>query len=163
MKDVVIRFATKHDFVELYELSDRYYQESMFAKQGMKYDADCLIHTLISAIEGKPGAVVAVADGDIVGMVLMSVTHVLFKSGDLGVDVFYVAPEWRGTRCGNALQDAVMQIIKRNGYACAYEGSTSGFGHRTERQFTNMLTKRGFIETGPACVYLNPECEEIGT
>lgn len=159
MEDVIIRFARFEDADKLMKLAIAYFHESMFSGK-LEMCGETTLRTIATAIESGAAIVAEDSQGHIVAMVLLAVTYSIFKSGDLGVDVFYVSPAHRGTPCSNRLQDAVMEIVKRGGYACAYEGSTSGFGHRVERQFTNMLKKRGFVETGPACVYLNPNCEE---
>lgn len=158
MKDVIVRFAKFEDADQMIRMSEAYYYESMFHEK-VAYDPETLVRTIGAAIELNC-AIVAVEGDEVIGMVLCGITRTIFKSGDLGVDVFYVKPEWRGTGCGNALQDAIQMIIDKTGVATAYEGSTSGFGHRTETQFTNMLKKRGWYATGPTCIYINPNCEE---
>lgn len=63
---------------------------------------------------------------------------------------FYVARPARGTWAGRMLVEAIVRWANVKGAAAVFATSTAGIGEN--RQFENLLAKKGFVHDGPTLV-----------
>lgn len=158
---VVIRLATKDDLVDLIVLGQEYYKDTLWEKRAPEApDWGLFAWSMDNAIQ--TGALLVAEDkGKLVGFMAVFMSYWLFPSGDMGIDIWYVKPEYRGSGATRGFRAALQKLKQKMKPAICMEGSTSGCGSRNEKMYTNMLKKEGYTALGPVMIQFRDDYMEI--
>lgn len=121
-----------------------YFQESTYS--GLTYDHDqtrAMIENWLHDV-----CIVAKVEGRIVGVAAMYYVRTFYKEPEADVEMFYVAPEYRGTGISRALVDTLVQNADANRCAVIYTSCASGISEKNNLLYRNLFKKFGFNVLG---------------
>lgn len=141
----------EHYIERLVDAAKVFFAESDFKENGIECDTDTfrkLLHEYI--YNPYVGAIIAVDEQDnVVGYILIycQQDYTVQLIGDLYL--FFVQPEWRGTKVGRSLVEAAVKQWKEWGCKRVYTEAASGIQEpQYLTMFKNLWAKFGFTEIG---------------
>jgi len=129
-------------------LYPHYYDESIQKKNGLTFDMDTAIGTVLEWIEGCK-CVVAYKDGKPVGFMVWYFIKTVFEEQEADLVMFFVMPKERGTGLSRDLAKIFDEDCKAGGVKAAYNGSSSGV---SDKLYHNLFAKYGFDVLGTELV-----------
>ena len=147
--DVVVATVEDIDAIQGI-LYPHYFEESTYS--GLTYDPENtrkMIEQYVSDV-----ALVAKAEGKIVGFCAMSFVRTFYKETEADIDMFYVLPEWRGTGIARAFAFALTHVAEKHGAGAIYTSCLSGLEGHNNGQYVNLWKKYGFNTLGTVMVRL---------
>lgn len=147
-----IRLATDEDLRALTApggLGDQFFAESEFGTF-TEFDRHRLADLLASPVVKNQELIVLIGthDGDLVGMLMFSVTRLYTKDPLAQLFLFYVARRRRLSPLGRALLRAAESVAKEMGAVVFYAGATANVSPEVDGRLMNMLDKEGYHRLG---------------
>ena len=134
-----VRFATADDLLSLFKMAVHMHGETEFGN--IELNPEKLLSGLAGWISN---AVILIAekDGEIVGMLCASMKTCWFSDKTFASeDLFYVAPEHRGSRAGYMLMKALLAWGEEQGAHHCAAGVATGTGEGAERLYKHFGMK----------------------
>lgn len=117
--------------------------------QGLTFDFHTALHTLTTACTSEYADCFVIKDNlQIAGVIIVWYNSSCFVGYEGGVSVFYVRPEYRGTKTGRMLVEAVVKAKRDRGVNIIYCGCHSDMGNTNNQMFVNLFAKYGFTPNG---------------
>lgn len=136
-KEIEVRFKEDEDDAWLLGMGLRYFKESSFG--GFTFDP-------LAYLKGLKDAVwlVATHRDVIVGFISFFVTRQFTRETIGAMYLFYVAPEFRGTKTGRMLLENLDMAAKEYNIARMCVGSAAGISGKVDKVLENMFRRRGY-------------------
>ena len=129
-------------------LYPHYYEESIQKKNGLTFDIDTAITTILEWIEGCK-CIVAYKDDKPVGFMVWYFIRTVFEEQEADLVMFFVMPDERGTGLSRDLAKIYDEDCKAAGIKVAYNGSSSGVD---DKIYHNLFAKYEFEVLGTELV-----------
>ena len=145
---VDIREATEFDLMMMLDAIEGIIEETRYE---LTFNREHARDHLKYYVAGTPGwaALLADADGDVVGGVLMAESMEFHDLPLLYVTKFWVLPTGRRTRAARSLLESVIDYAKERNCTHVFITATAGLEKREQKLFINLLPRSGFRDTGP--------------
>ena len=123
---MIVRPATLDDLPDLLEIARQFIQEAP-NYSSRELDEQALTENLSQVIQGAGTVFVAVQDHEIAGGIVCLTTKDWFNNQIIAFEqVFYVKPEYRGTRAALLLIDVFLNWSRQMGAGRVQCGTTTG-------------------------------------
>lgn len=155
--ELICRYAGTEDIDAVVAFLHQNYLEAM--QHGIQEACTVQARETVALSVSHPDlAVIVCEDGqNIAGCAILYKGRSFFKKAEADLNMFLVAPEYRGTGAARALVDAIVQWVhQQEDVAILYCGCHSGFDDdgANDAKFANLFKKFGFKVTGTNLHYV---------
>lgn len=144
---IVLRTATEHDLQALVEMVEDANAESRFVGDVDVENARDYLRDFIIYDDRK--IVVADDEGEVIGALILALSHEFWTQPLCYVIKFWVLPEGRRTNTARLLLDYIFEYAEENNCLAVYATATAELEDREQKLFVNLLKRNGFKECGP--------------